>query len=185
MRLLVILSCVLLPTAATAAESGRPSPPQELEQLQFFEGDWACEGQEPETPWSKAHETKTTVKVKSDLDGFWYSGKVEQDKTGDNPHPMEGKFHWSYDRAQKRFEGGWIDNSGGWAMQSSPGWQGDSITWTGEATLQGHKSAMRDVITKKGSHEFRHTYEAQIDGQWKPVGEETCRRSKEKKKKKD
>ena len=185
MKVLAMVSCLLLPSVAAGAEAAHPSPPKELEQLQFFDGDWTCEGQEPDTPWSKAHKTKTKVKVKDDLGGFWYSGKVDQDKTGENPYPMEAKFHWTYDADQKRFEGGWIDNSGGWAMQSSPGWQGDTMTWTGEATLQGHRSAMRDVITRKGDDEFRHAYEAQIDGQWKAVGEETCRRAKDKKKKKD
>ena len=182
MRLRAVLCCVALGLPA-AAPAEAPRPPRELEQLQYFEGDWECEGQEADTPWSKAHKTKTDVKVKSDLDGFWYSGKVEQGKK-DNPQPLEAKFHWSYDVAQKRFEGGWIDNTGGWAMQSSPGWQGDTLTWTGEATLLGVKSGMRDVITRKGADEFHHTYEAQIDGQWKPVGEETCRREKDKKKKK-
>ena len=180
----IVCCLVMIPALALAAEPARPTPPPELEQLRFFEGDWLCEGQEADTPWSKGHKTRTTVKVKTDLDKFWYSGKIDQDKSDDTPHPLEAKFHWSYDAAQKRFEGGWIDNTGGWAMQSSAGWEGDVMTWTGQAAVQGQRTAMRDVVTRKGKDEFHHAYEAEIDGSWKPVGEETCRRTKEKGKKK-
>lgn len=183
MKRLAILCCFGLPTALFAADAAPSSPPSEMGQLQYFDGEWECEGQESETAGAKAHKTKTRVKVKDDLGGFWYSGKVEQDKTGDNPQPLEAKFHWTYDRERKRFEGGLIDNSGGYLMQSSGGWQGETITWTGQGAVQGQKGMLRDVITKKGEDEFQHTYEAWVDGKWAPVGEETCRRDKKKKKK--
>jgi hypothetical protein len=165
------LALVILAAAAP------PSPPKELKELAVFDGDWDCEGQQHDSPGGTAHKTRAEVKIKTDLDGFWYSGKIDQKKTGDNPYPVEGKFHWSYDTAQKRYEAGWIDSHGGWTMQSSPGWDGNTLTWTGERTFQGQKTPVRDVFTKKGS-DLHHRREAQVDGEWKPVADEVCRPEK-------
>src|SRR5881394_4094772 len=73
--------------AAPAVPPGPPVPPKEIDQLKFFHGDWSCEGQEPDSPWGKAHKTKTTATVHPDLDGFWVSGRIEQEKTAENAHP--------------------------------------------------------------------------------------------------
>jgi hypothetical protein len=32
----------------------------------------------------------------------------------------------------------------------------------------------RDSFTRSGAGSMKHTWEAQIDGKWTPLGEETC-----------
>ncbi len=166
------------PAVAAAAPEAPPAPPKELDQLDVFEGTWKCEGHSPESPFGPARKMTTVVKIYSDLDGFWLSGEVEEQPSADNPKPLKGKFHWTYDTTDKRFEAGWIDNMGGWATQSSPGWQGERITFDGEMVANGQKLPARDVFEKKADKELLHSFEAQVGEKWTKLGEEVCRRTK-------
>jgi hypothetical protein len=56
-----------------------------------------------------------------------------------------GMGYLSYDPTVKMWVTTGVDNLGGYGMQSSPGWQGNTITWTGQG-LDGSK--FTDVITK-------------------------------------
>jgi hypothetical protein len=41
----------------------------------------------------------------------------------------------------------------------SPGWQGDTLTFTGEQMMMGEKASAKDTFTKKGANEFTHEFE--------------------------
>jgi hypothetical protein len=187
MKLAAYLVAVLFATPALAqapaAKAPAPVPAKELEQIRVLEGHWTCEGQAPESPMGPAHKTKAAVKMSSDLDGFWYSGLVEQEKTPENPRPMKGRFHWTYDTAAKAFKSTFVDNSGGWATQSSAGWKGDTLTFEGDMIANGKKTPARDVFVKKSDSEILHSIEAQIGGKWTKLGDETCKRREGKGKK--
>jgi Protein of unknown function (DUF1579) len=151
-----------------------PAPPREMAQLQFFEGKWACEGRAPETPLGPAHQMRSAVAMAWDLDGFWVSGSVDEEKTTENPHPMHGRLHWTYDATQRIFRATWIDNTGSWANQTSPGWQGNQMTWTGTMMAMGQKMAVRDLFDKAPDGQLRHSAEAEIAGKWTSLGVEVC-----------
>jgi hypothetical protein len=158
--------------------SARPSvPPREMAQLQFFEGKWACEGRAPDTPFGPAHQMRSAVAMARDLDGFWILGSADEEKTAENPHPMHGRLHWTYDATQRIFRATWIDNSGAWASQTSPGWQGNKMTWTGTLMAMGQKMAARDLFDKAPDGQLRHTFEAEIAGKWTSLGVEVCQKA--------
>ena len=161
----------------TPAPAGQPSAPPELEQIKFFIGSWTCTGTVNASDFGPAHKTRSTVKTHSDLDGFWYSGVVQELKTAENPHPVKGVFHMTYDGAKKQFALMWVDNFGGWSMEFSPGLQGDTLAWEGEANMMGTKIPSRDKFVKKGEDGLTHAYDFQMKGQWTTVGEETCKRA--------
>src|SRR5712691_8171411 len=120
-----------------ATPAAVPTPAPELAQLDYFLGTWRCDGTAPVTPMGPARKTRTTVSIGPDLGGFWYSGTVREDKTTDNAHPVYGIFHETYDAAKKQFLLLWADNYGGWATETTRGWDGEKIVWEGEGTLGG------------------------------------------------
>ena len=114
------LVLVVAVSMAMAQPAGPPRPAPELAQIKFFAGTWSCEGSVPASPMGPAHKNRTAVIIHSDLGGFWYSGTVREEKTAENPHPMSGMFHETYDAANKQFMMLWVDNMGGWATEHPP-----------------------------------------------------------------
>jgi hypothetical protein len=110
-----------------------------------------------------------------DLGGFWLTGRVTESKTAASPMPLDGTFHQTWDPAGKQYLMLWIDNTGGWAKETSAGWVGETIVWTGEGWSGGQKAGMRDTFKLLGPTELAHSMEYSADGQWAPLGRETCR----------
>jgi hypothetical protein len=116
--------------------------------------------------------------LKPDLDGFWYDGMMTEMKTASNQHPVKGMLHVTYDPATKQYVLVWLDNAGSWATEMSPGWQGDTMTWTGDQMLMGEKASAKDVFVKKGNNEFTHKFDLTMKGETHPIVDETCKRKK-------
>jgi Protein of unknown function (DUF1579) len=179
MKTLTITSIlVLLLACSTAfAQQGPPKPAPEMANLKYFAGSWTCSGDSPEGPFGPAHKTQSTVNVKSDLDGFWYSGTVAEVKTASNKQPAKVVFHLGYDPASKQYVLLSVDNFGTWATEMSPGWEGDTMSWTGDQMVMGEKASPKDTFTKKGNNEFAHKFELTMKGQTSTVVDETCKRA--------
>jgi hypothetical protein len=174
----VICAAVFLFVTTSAAAQEVPKPAPELANLKFFAGSWSCSGDSPAGPFGPAHKTQSTVTLKSDLDGFWYAGKMTEMKTASNPHPVKGMLHLGYDTGEKQFVQVWVDNTGSRSVQMSPGWEGDSISFTGEQVVMGEKATAKDTITKKGAREFTHKFELTMKGETHTIVDETCKRAK-------
>jgi len=166
--------------AALAQPPGMPKPAPEMAQLKYLVGTWNCEGRVPAGPMGPSRKTHTTVTIRPDLDGFWYTGTVREAKTPENPTPMSGIFHETWDTANKQFMLQWVDNMGAWSTETSPGWDGDKIVYTGEAVMAGQKIPGRDTFVKKGEPELEHTAEMSMGGEWTTIVTETCKRALEK-----
>jgi hypothetical protein len=156
--------------------AGPPKPAPEMKQLDFFMGTWKCDGQMKATPMGGEHPMKTTATGKSDLDGFWVNVRVEEKKSKESPTPIKGNFQMTYDATGKKFHGLWNDNYGGWGNATSPGWEGDKISFTGDMYGMGQKMGSRDSFTKKSDKEMVHTGEMQMGGKWMVLMEETCKK---------
>lgn len=86
-----------------------------------------------------------------------------------------------YEAGAKTFQMIFVDNTGGSATQTSPGWEGDTMVWLGDGSMGGKKISARDTFTKKGA-ELQHLGELQMDGKWIVVQDEVCKREASKKK---
>lgn len=168
-------------TLAQTPPAGPPKPAPELSQLKFFVGIWQCEGNNPASPFGSAHKTQASVQTDMDLGGFWQTFRYQETKTADNPAPMQGHGYWGYDPAGKKFISAWMDNMGGLAQQTSPGFQGDALVWTGDGMMGGKRIPSRDTFTKKGEATLLHKGELQIDGKWVVLDQETCQKGAAKK----
>jgi hypothetical protein len=83
-----------------------------------------------------------------------------------------------YDPATKKFVRVDFDSSGGMVHLSSPGWEGDKMTWVGDGTMMGQKVKMRHTMTKKSDTEFTSLFEsAGPDGKFAAMGEDDCKKS--------
>jgi hypothetical protein len=153
-----------------------PKPAPELQQLKWFEGSWACEGNAPASAFGPAHKTQNALQMKLALDGHWLLGTVDEAKTAENPQPVKGVIQLGYDGGGKRFVMNWVDNFGSFATETSPGWQGDNMVWTGDQNVLGQKMGSRDSFTKKTATEFTHRFELENKGKWDLIVEETCKK---------
>jgi len=166
------------PTAAqpAAAASPAPKPAAELEQLKMFEATWRCEGKQPAGPLGPEQDYKSTFKGKKDVDSFWISFQYSQKKTKVHPLPIIAKGYVGYDPAAKKYVSLGVDNMGGSVTESSPGWEADKLTFTGDGQMSGQKISFRETYTKKGDKEMVWSGELKMGKDWIPFGTDTCKK---------
>jgi len=152
-----------------------PKPAAEMANLKFFDGSWACSGEGAMEPGGPMMKMTTSVKIHSDLGGFWQSGMVKGTTAG--MPPFEGMFHTTWDPAAKQYVMLWVDNMGGWFEERAPGWNGDTLVYTGAGNMGGKKMGGRDTFTRKADGTMGHMGELQVGGQWTKMMDETCRKS--------
>jgi hypothetical protein len=176
MKTLATASALTLLLGASALAQDAPKPAPEMAQVKYFAGSWTCSGDAPASPFGPAHKTQTTMMLKLDLDGFWYGGMVTEMKTASNKNPVKGMLHLTYDASAKQYVLVWVDNFGSWATETSPGWQGDTMVWTGDQMVMGEKATARDTFVKKSDREYTHKFELNMKGQWGTIVDETCKK---------
>jgi Protein of unknown function (DUF1579) len=166
------------PTPSAAAVTGPPAPkpPAELDQMKVLEGTWRCEGRAPASAAGPEHGYKSTWKFKRDLDNFWWAAEYQQAKGKTNPTPMKARGYLTYDPATKSFVMLGVDNGGGTSTESSSGWSGDTVTLAGDASMGGRKIPFREVITRRGDHEFTWRGEMRTASDWVTLGEDRCKK---------
>ena len=57
---------------------------------------------------------------------------------------MEGMFHMTYDPGPKQYVMLWVDNMGGYSKETSSGWEGDKIVFSGQTAMGGKQMGTRD-----------------------------------------
>ena len=162
---------------AAPASMTPPKPAAELEQLKYFEGTWNCTGKAFASPEGPEHANKGTATIKLDVDKFWYAVRYEEQASKNSPRPTKLAAFWGYQAATKSFVAASFDNLGNSALESSKGWDGDKLVWTGP--MVGRRNvAIRDTFTKKGDAELVHLGETRpAKGDWTKLDEETCKKA--------
>lgn len=164
--------------AEPAAPSGPPAPAPELVAFaKGLEGSWKCDTKfmaGSMGPGSPEVATKATVKLKKELDGFWYAGTYEVKKSKAMPG-MKAMFFMGYDAGTKHVILTGIDSSGGASLETGP-IEGDSVTATGDGYLMGSKVKVRETMAKKGPKEMVHTFEVDMGHGFQMLGEDTCKK---------
>ncbi|MDQ3349618.1 MAG: DUF1579 domain-containing protein [Acidobacteriota bacterium] len=158
--------------AAGSTQQGPQKPAAEMSQLAYFDGTWTCSGKMFESPMGPAGDMTGDVVVRKDLNGHFQAGTIKG--TSPTMPPFEGRFHATYDAGMKQFVMMWVDNMGGWSQTTSSGWKGDVFVYEGDSHMGGQTMKSRDTFTKSGAAGMKHMWEAQVNGKWMPVGEETC-----------
>jgi hypothetical protein len=174
-RIAAVVATLLLAAGSAAAQQAM-KPAAEMEQIKSFAGSWTCSGNAPASSFGPAHKTQAVVQSKRDLDGHWIVGSVKGTRTAEDPHPIHGMFHMGYDPAAKSYAMFWLDNTGSWAHSTSPGWQGNTMVFTGDQLVMGQKAKVRDTFVKKTEADWQHRVEMNIKGNWELIVDESCKK---------
>ena len=151
------LSLLLTTTVASAADAP-------MRALDYFQGDWRCEGVFPASGRTIASE----MRYASDLHGAALV-KHHDDVAPASYRAIEA---WGYDARNKRYEAALLDNFGGVRRFGSAGWQHDVLTWTSAADVL---PAQRFVYTRLERQRYRVDWEVQREVKGFVVGDTlTC-----------
>ena len=172
------------PTAGTSADPttepavGTSAEPIAggLADLDFFHGTWAAPGQFHQTPFNEPKPIEMTIIGSSRLSPHWLHMTSEEAATPENAHLLRATYVWGYDDATGTFTADWFDSNGGRARQTSPGWDGDVLVFTGTMTLHGATVPLRDTFTRFDDDHFHHVGEVDLGEGWLPVDEENATR---------
>jgi hypothetical protein len=162
--------------AAAAPPPPAPKPAAELEQLKYFEGTWKCAGKQPAGPFGPEHDYKSSFKMKKDVDNFWVGLEYEQKKSKVHPMPIKAKGFVGWDSVAKKFVTIGVDNTGGWITESSTGWEGDKLVFSGDGSMMGQKVSFRETYAKKGDKAFLWTGEMKMGKDFISVGTDDCKK---------
>lgn len=177
MRLMFVLAAVVscsLASVAAQQQMPMPKPAPEMAGIAYFEGTWACSGTMHESPMGPAGTMTSTADIRRDLGGFWQTGTIKG-KAADMA--MEGRFSVIYDAGAKHYVMMWMDSMGGWSRSTSSGWKGDTMVYEGESHMGAESMKTRDTFTRSGAGTMKHVWEAQMNGKWMALGEESCKKS--------
>jgi hypothetical protein len=157
--------------AKKTAMPEKPQAPAELRQLDYFAGTWDCTGEDfPSQFPGPTGKTTGTAKSAWELDNQWLGlNYTEGPKNG-----FAVKIHLGWDPGSNKFVMGSVNNAGGYSVESSAGWEGDKLTFTGPnhfgpATVNG-----REVFTKMGDKHLTHSFEIDEKETWKKLSEHDC-----------
>lgn len=105
-----------------------------------------------------------------DLEGAWLMVRHD-DRPPNTFHAVE---FWGFDKTTGQFVAVVNDSFGGMRIFTSPGWQENRLTWTGD-TLAPEKPKQHFLFDKKRPREFVVTFElSREEGGWRPIDVLTC-----------
>jgi len=165
---------------AAGAPMAPPKPAPEVDQLyKSWEGNWKCDTTFPANamgPGSPEQKVKSEVKIKKDMNGFWYRGEYTVKKTKAMP-AMNGVFMLGYDTATKNPVNVSFDSMGSYVVGAgAPGYAAEKVTFMGEGHMMGMKVKVRETMTKKSDKEAEHTYEVDMGKGFMPMGTDVCKK---------
>ena len=172
---LVILPLVIFITVAAIA-TAREKAPSKLRELDYLGGHWQCKGTAFAFGDSPKHDVVATINGKWTLNDMWLDMHYVETKTKANPNPFDVRAFFGDDPEQKKLVLGSLENDGGYSTESSTGWDGDSITFTGPNHMGGTTVNGKDTWTKMSKSKLTYTFEIEDKGNWTKLIEETCTR---------
>ncbi len=179
LAILVALVCTFAPLViggASAQQTGASSPSGLLD---GFVGDGTCTGNMMAMGKHPGYATTGKFHGEKTLDGHWVVIRYEENQTAANPKPFSVVQYIGYDAATKHFVTVLFDNSGaGYDTGTSPGWNGNTITFDESVPMGGKHTSFRDIFTNGDSGVSSHTGMMQDKhGKWLKTDEETCHKA--------
>lgn len=112
------------------------------------------------------------IAIAADVDGSWLTFRWD-DKAPNRFHALE---LWGFDKTANHFTNFVYDNLGGARLFQSAGWEGDTLTWTGNALTSPPAANERFVIERKSPKEFVISYDTRKpQADWATGDHLTCR----------
>jgi Protein of unknown function (DUF1579) len=174
----VVVLVVGLPLASHAqTPQPAPKPGPEHQRLGYFVGKWTTEGDMKESPMGPGGKVTSTDTCE------WFEGRFAVICHSDGKSPMgptKSIGILGYSTEEKAYTYYGVDNSN-MTMASVPRGtlQGDTWTYTDEATMGGKKVKTRVTIKELSPTAYMFKMEMQgPDGKWAPMMEAKCTKAK-------
>jgi hypothetical protein len=123
-------AALLLSSAAVSAQvESTPVPATakpDFSQMMFLTGTWTCSTKSARRP--TAYTTTSTAQVSPD--GYWLVTETTTHTASWIPKELHSTDRVTYDPSTSRWIDIGYDDGGGYNVSTSPGWTGNSITWT-------------------------------------------------------
>ena len=173
-RILLPIIALAFTASVVLAADAPPGPNPKLKELKYFAGNWSCKGTSFAFMGTPEHKTSASVEASWTLNNYWLSLYYHESKTATNAQPVAVRVFWGWDEQAKKFASGSVDDMGSYAIQNSPGWDGNKLTFEGDMHTSGGTMKTRDVFTKVSATKLEHFSELEMDGKWTKLDEETC-----------
>ena len=178
----IALSTLMLVPLALADDKAKP--PMEMpkpaaaltDAFKGMTGTWACKGKFQKMDGSGEMASKSNMVMKSELNGFAYSGEYKVEKNAMLPSGMKGQLFWSYDSANNKLVEFYADSVGGVGRGTSDGLSGDTTVWDEDGVMMGKASKSRTTLKRISPKEITLTFENQTDGKWVQLGVDSCKK---------
>jgi hypothetical protein len=179
----LVLSTLTLVPLALADDKAKPNaeaPPKPapalVDAFKGMAGTWACKGKFQKMDGSGEMDSQSTMVLRSELDGFAYSGSYQIAKNAMLPNGMKGQLFWSYDAANNKLVEFFADSYGGIGRGTSDGLKGDVVVWEEDGVMMGKANKSRTTMTRVGPKEIALLFEMQTDGKWSTAGRDSCKK---------
>jgi hypothetical protein len=164
LRFLLLTFAVLTLTLPRASAQSKADSPDGVKSLEFFVGDWHCDGKFPST--GKA--ITANLHFEPILDGKFLFFKHDDEP----PFNYHAHSYWGWDQVAKQFVATVHDSIGGTRIFRSSGWEGKTLNWLG-----GNLPASTDqkfVFKRLEDKKFRVSYSYTRNGGWVDVDTSVC-----------
>lgn len=139
-------------------------------------GSWTCKGKMtlPKEMGGGELDTRSSMTIKKELNGFAYSGEWKSEKNKAFP-AMSGKMTWAYDAGTKKLTEFSVSSFGDVMRGEGEPGEGGNVVWNEEGTMMGKPSKSRTTVTMKGKTALDLAFDMQGEGgSWMPMGKESC-----------
>lgn len=176
MRILTALTLLAFTTPALAGDKPEAPKPNAMLEAAFKDapGSWTCKGTWSD-PSGKTMTVTTKAKFTKALGGHQYTAEFSAPKNDAMP-AMKTFSEWHYDPITKGLVSTMVSDNGDASRATSTGMNGQTIIWNAEGTMMGQPAKMRMTQVTKSPKEVAMTYEAEANGNWVKVGEESCKK---------
>lgn len=173
-RTLAFFIATLLLTAAASAQMSMPKPGPEHKKLDYFTGNWTCDGDMK--PGSMGPGGKMTLSEENKwMEGGYFVVMHSEFKSGSMGNGT-GIAFLGYDADEKKYTYNEF-NSMGEATYSKGTVDDDAWTWIGDMKMPSGKGRFSEKILSPASYTFK--FEMSSDGaNWAPVMDGKCSKNK-------
>lgn len=129
------------------------TPKPDFSKMQFLAGNWTCSVKSSRRP--SAFQTTSTAQMSTD--GYWLITRTTTKKTAWMSADLVSEDRMTYDPSTSRWVDMMYDEQGGYDLSTSPGWKGNTITWTDQAYPKTNATAISNPTTMTKASDTKTT----------------------------
>jgi hypothetical protein len=141
-----------------------PPAPEVVAAAKVMRGRYRCKGFVM-NPDGSSRPSVSSLKISSELDGYWILVDMAEQRTRANPHPFKARMYRTYDGQAHAWKMVILSVGGQSMTQTSTDTPGSAMTWTGTGAMGGMHFTERAHEEPDARHRTVHLWgEASMDG---------------------